>query len=806
MPRFSVIVPAYKVQAYLHECLDSVLTQSFTDFELIVVDDCSPDACGEIIDEVAAADSRVTALHLQENVGLGRARNTGMRRATGDYLLFLDSDDSLTPGSLQAIADRLARTGDPDVLVYDYARTYWYGRTARNVRCDLLAQSGPPVFTLAERPSLLMLLMVVWNKVYRRDFVEREGFTFPSGYYEDTPWTYPTLLAAGSIGTLDRVCVHYRQRRQGNILGTTSRNHFDIFEQYDRVFAFVGERPALRCWKPLLYERMVDHLTTVYNTPGRLPPSSRAEFFRRSRAHCRRHLPSAADVAAADVMAADADRAAGGTGAGTGSGPGSRSGGARRSRRGARGRAELRHLLVRAGARRLFQLLLTTNRTRKRLRARAQAAYRTTRESLLRAHYALQRRLPLQRDLAVFAAYWNKGYACNPAAIEAKVRELAPHMRTAWITTPEHAHTLPRGVRRLHPGSAGYWKAMARATYFVNNVNFTGAYVKRQGQIHLQTHHGTPLKHMGVDLQRYPAGANGMHFGKLLERVDRWDFSLSANRHSTITWERAYPSGYTTLEYGYPRNDVLHTATPQDIARVRASLGIPEGATAVLYTPTHRDYQRGYTPRLDLARLSRTLGPDFVVLMRPHYFYREGAEPAGEEDTHIIDVSRHPSVEELCLAADLLVTDYSSIMFDYANLDRPIVIHADDWETYRASRGTYFDLLACPPGLVARTEEELTDILATGAWHSPRSHELRTAFRNRFRSYDDGHAAERVVRRVFLGEDVACPVRGGAARGATVDGAGAVASGGSGTADADGADGTGENPSPDGDSLGAPAL
>ncbi|WTG02102.1 glycosyltransferase [Streptomyces sp. NBC_00012] len=92
MPRFSVIVPAYRVQAYLHESLDSVLTQSFEGFEIIAVDDCSPDACGTVIDEFAARDRRVRALHLPENTGLGRARNAGIAQATGDCLIFLDGD------------------------------------------------------------------------------------------------------------------------------------------------------------------------------------------------------------------------------------------------------------------------------------------------------------------------------------------------------------------------------------------------------------------------------------------------------------------------------------------------------------------------------------------------------------------------------------------------------------------------------------------------------------------------------------------------------------------------------------------
>ncbi|MGW0702337.1 bifunctional glycosyltransferase/CDP-glycerol:glycerophosphate glycerophosphotransferase [Streptomyces sp. NPDC002867] len=716
MPRFSVIVPAFKVQAYLHECLESVLSQSFDDLELIAVDDCSPDSCGAIIDEVAARDPRVRAVHLPENAGLGGARNAGLARACGEYVIFLDSDDTLVPGALQAIADRLKHTDEPDVLVYDYARTYWTGEITRNRFAALLSEQEPATFRLEDRPGLLKLLMVVWNKAYRREFVERERLAFPPGYYEDTPFTYPALLAASTVATLDRVCVYYRQRREGgNILATTSRKHFDIFDQYDRVFAFLDARPELAHWRGVLFCRMVDHFSTLAITRGRLPLGSRPEFFRRARAHCARH----------------------------------RAPGARPSLRG-----RLRHLLMRHGCHRVYRLLWTTDLLRARARRVAGAGRRVLHAAAVRVHYRIQLRLPVRKDLAVFSAYWNRGYACNPAAIEEKVRELAPHIRTAWIADPAHQHTIPAATRRLRPGSFAHWSALARAKYLVNNVNFDRRMVKRPGQIMLQTHHGTPLKTMGIDLRERPAAARDMDFEQLLANADKWDYSLSANRHSTLVWERAYPAACTVLEYGYPRNDVFHRATPADVARLRAALGVPEGRTAILYAPTHRDYRRTQRPPLDPARLANALGDRFVVLARAHYLADGGTFGAAHR---VVDVSGHPSVESLALASDALVTDYSSLMFDYAGLDRPIVLHTSDWDAYQAARGTYFDVRTCPPGAVARTEEELIDIFTTGHWRGSRSAQLRTAFRERFCPYDDGHAAERVVRRVFLKETGGLP-------------------------------------------------
>ncbi|MFJ9947119.1 glycosyltransferase family 2 protein [Kitasatospora sp. NPDC091207] len=293
MPRFSVIVPVHKVEEYLPECLDSVLGQGGPDVELIAVDDRSPDGCGAILDGAAARDPRVRVLHLAENVGLGRARNAGLAVATGEYVIFLDSDDTLTPGLLKAVDDRLAAGGDPDILVYDYARTYADGRITRAASAHVFGADSPDVFDLDRRPDLLDLLQVVWNKAYRRDFVTEQGLTFPAGYYEDTPWTYPALLAAASITLLDRVGVHYRQRQEGgNILATASRKHFDVFAQYDLVFAFLDGRPDLDRWRPVVYGRMLHHLNTVVSRPGRVPPGDRRAYFRQAAGHCARLRPA----------------------------------------------------------------------------------------------------------------------------------------------------------------------------------------------------------------------------------------------------------------------------------------------------------------------------------------------------------------------------------------------------------------------------------------------------------------------------------------------------------------------------------
>ncbi|MGH3011429.1 MAG: CDP-glycerol glycerophosphotransferase family protein [Gaiellaceae bacterium] len=378
---------------------------------------------------------------------------------------------------------------------------------------------------------------------------------------------------------------------------------------------------------------------------------------------------------------------------------------------------------------------------------------RRGRRALLQRYYAVQLRAPMEPNLAVFAAYWYRGYSCNPRAIYEKLREEAPWVRGVWVVEKRFAGSFPPEIEHVIAGTRDYYRLIARARYFVNNVNFPNEFVKRKGTVHVQTHHGTPLKTMGLDLKGAYTASKRMNFDRLLRRAARWDYSISSNELSTRIWKRVYPVPFETLEIGYPRNDALVNAIQGDIDRIRGELGIASGQCAILFAPTHREYQETYIPPLDLERLARELGPDYVILMRAHYLYDGELEPEQRgRGGNILDVTAHPSIEDLCLAADVLLTDYSSVMFDYAVLDRPIVVHAPDWDEYQRLRGTYFDLLAEPPGVVTTTDDELVAAFRSGAVWGEEAGRLRATFRARFASLDDGHASERVVRKVWLSE------------------------------------------------------
>lgn len=736
--RLSVVVCAHDVEGFLAECVESLLAQDRDDFEIVAVDDCSADSSGAVLDDLAARDARLLVTHLAENVGLGLARNAGVALARGDYVLFLDGDDTMTPGSLSAIADRLAECGDPDVLLYDYERTFWWGEKKRNRLSRLLNQAGSQPYGLDANPDLLRIFPVAWNKAYRRDYLREVGLQFALGYYEDISWTMIALMRARTIGTLDRVCVHYRQRRFGGILQTRTSRHIEVIDQYATVFSHLSSTPQLYGrWAPVVHRQLVNHLLSIWEHPRRLPADYRPEFFAVASRRARELCPTPA-------FAYSSDR-----------------------------RQAVKQWLLLHGHRRTLvtlqwgaRVIRSARYGGRRLRRGWTRLTRSVRGLALRLYYRWQLTLPIDQRLAVYSAYWNAGYQCNPRAVYERAAELAPEIRGVWVIR-SRGYPAPSGTPTVRPDSRAYWKALARARFVVNNVNFPDEIVKRPGTTHLQTQHGTPLKYMGIDLREQPAANGGTNLGNLLRRSDRWDFNLSANPYSSRVWRRAFPCDYEMLELGYPRNDRLVTATDADTTEIRRRVGIPLTAsiddeadgtrtTVILYAPTHREYDSGFVSPLDVDRLARALGDRFTILVRGHHKYSYPARPGPSATdprptaARVVDVSRHQPIEDLCIAADVLITDYSSIMFDFANLRRPIVLFTPDWETYRRVRGVYFDVVAEPPGVVTMDLDQLVQAICTDAHRTPEAHARLEAFRQRFCPYDDGGAAERVVRRVFL--------------------------------------------------------
>ncbi|MEV4538268.1 glycosyltransferase family 2 protein [Asanoa sp. NPDC049518] len=290
MALLSVVVPVYRVEDYLAECLDSILRQSFRDLELIAVDDASDDGCAAILADYAARDSRVRVLSFETNRGLGAARNAGLAAATGDYVWFVDSDDWLTEGAVQEVADRLAKT-DADLLITGFAKVWDTGKTSESTVRK--AGPAPETFRLAEVPGLVKLLHIACNKVIRRQLLVDLGLVFRPGWYEDVAFSMPLMIAADRITLLDFTAYAYRQRPTGSITRTVSPRHMDVIGQWEFVFQFLnGRGPDDAALRAPIFERAIWHLLRVLNHYARVPQHLRRPFFARVVAFYRAERPA----------------------------------------------------------------------------------------------------------------------------------------------------------------------------------------------------------------------------------------------------------------------------------------------------------------------------------------------------------------------------------------------------------------------------------------------------------------------------------------------------------------------------------
>ena len=319
-----------------------------------------------------------------------------------------------------------------------------------------------------------------------------------------------------------------------------------------------------------------------------------------------------------------------------------------------------------------------------------------------------------------------------------------------WLTRPETEAEFPSGVTLLEYGSDACIEAVESADVLVANTHTDFDWDKRPETLYLQTWHGTPLKRIHGDVLWAPEG----RLDRLQRDIDRWDVLVSPNPDSTGLFRGAFRFDREVLETGYPRNDVLLARNSEVArARVRDELGIADDRTVVLYTPTWRDdavFAEGgkeFALELDADLFAERLGGDHVLLLRLHRMLA-GRGAAARHDS-VLDVSDWPEVSDLYLAADAMVTDYSSTMFDFAITGKPMLFYTYDLDDYRDRlRGFYLDIAEIAPGPLVATSEELFDAIADLPAVAERHADAYTRFRDRFCGLEDGHATERVIARL----------------------------------------------------------
>jgi CDP-glycerol glycerophosphotransferase len=367
--------------------------------------------------------------------------------------------------------------------------------------------------------------------------------------------------------------------------------------------------------------------------------------------------------------------------------------------------------------------------------------------------YRERRDAPL-REAVVYASFDGRQCSDSPRAIhEELVRREVP-LEHLWVVRDGRARVPARG-REVAEGSTEHYEAMATARYLVVNDALPAWFERRPDQVVVQTFAGTPIKRVGLDVAAMPPTVRRFQSPWRSDTGAQWQHALSPSPFATPILRRAFAMEGELHETGAPRSDRLEPAAlGERSARLRERLGIGADTRVNLYAPTYRDHaidHRG-RPRIDLhldvdALRAALGGQDAVVLFRKHHLVLDPAPSTA--DGFIRDASAFPDGSELLLAADVLVTDYCSLMVDFAATGRPVVLYAYDLEAYRDDvRGLYVDLEAEGPGPIARTTEELGALLAelpAGPVPAARA----AAFARRMGAPADGAATRRAVERIF---------------------------------------------------------
>ncbi|MGV7097830.1 CDP-glycerol glycerophosphotransferase family protein [Bacillus subtilis] len=367
--------------------------------------------------------------------------------------------------------------------------------------------------------------------------------------------------------------------------------------------------------------------------------------------------------------------------------------------------------------------------------------------------------LPRNEKLIIFESYSGKQFSCNPRAIFEYLEENKDKYdyRLIWSIDKRNKDLFDNlDVKYLKRFSLKWLWYMATAKYWITNSRLPLWIPKPRKTTYVQTWHGTPLKKLANDMDEVhmPGTTTEQYKKNFLKEASKWDYLISPNAYSTEIFRSAFQFKRTFIESGYPRNDFLHKENKyEEILKIKDRLGIDRDKKIILYAPTWRDnsfYAKGkykFNMVLDLESLKDQLSDEYILILRMHYLVSENINLTAYKG-FAYDFSNHNDIRELYLISDILITDYSSVFFDFAGLNRPILFYVPDIEFYRDKlRGFYYDFEKCAPGPLLKTTEKVIEAIHKTKHY--KQDENLTSFYDQFCYLEKGDSSKKVVEEIL---------------------------------------------------------
>lgn len=365
----------------------------------------------------------------------------------------------------------------------------------------------------------------------------------------------------------------------------------------------------------------------------------------------------------------------------------------------------------------------------------------------------------------LFEAFGGRNYTCSPKAIYEKMltmKEFKDYTFVwSFIDPSKHEVKKDKRLKIIKSKSKEYYKYISISKYWIVNSIVEEGITKKKDQVYVQCWHGTPLKRLRYDIVVNGASLNSVEEIRKRNDIDakKFDYFISPSKYCTEKFTSAFNlkalgKENIIIEEGYPRNDFLFNKTKKDIDAIKKKLGLPLDKKVIFYLPTFRDNQHtsgvGYTYKLgiDFDSLKKKFSKEYVILFSPHYFI-ENSIDLTKYKGFIYNVARYDEINELYLVSDIIMTDYSSVFFDYANLKRPMLFYMYDIDDYKGNLRDFYISLDELPGPIAKTQDELENNLKNIDKEFKKNKEKYEKFNEKYNYLDDGNASERVIKVIF---------------------------------------------------------